>query len=247
MARDATNMPFPRSTSYQESDSTEHSNDSNGKLDASLKIENMLLEEFNYASLTAYQSMEDRARISSFYYVLLGVLASGLAAIYQLNQSTHAVPQFLVIGLLMVGAIISITFFITIIRLRQAYRESLLCMNVIKEFYIQQFKQQMPAIERAFRWRLKTIPLGESVASVTFMISTLNVLIGSLCLAGAVFLITEQPLTNLGASILAVIVFVVAVLLHIFYYRRALSKRKEAKAIREEAEEMGIVLPNPTE
>ncbi len=177
MARDATNMPFPRSTSYQESDSTEHSNDSNGKLDASLKIENMLLEEFNYASLTAYQSMEDRARISSFYYVLLGVLASGLAAIYQLNQSTHAVPQFLVIGLLMVGAIISITF----------------------------------------------------------------------CLAGAVFLITEQPLTNLGASILAVIVFVVAVLLHIFYYRRALSKRKEAKAIREEAEEMGIVLPNPTE
>ena len=79
------------------------------------------------------------------------------------------------------------------------------------------------------------------------MISTLNVLIGSLCLAGAVFLITEQPLTNLGASILAVIVFVVAVLLHIFYYRRALSKRKEAKAIREEAEEMGIVLPNPTE
>src|SRR5437660_567393 len=111
MARDAKNMPFPRSTSYQESDTTEHSNDSNGKLDASLKIENMLLEEFNYASLTAYQSMEDRARISSFYYVLLGVLASAPAAIYQLNQRTPAVPQFLVIGLLMVGAIISITFF----------------------------------------------------------------------------------------------------------------------------------------
>ena len=42
-------------------------------------------------------------------------------------------------------------------------------MNVIKEFYIQQFKQQMPAIEYAFRWRLRTIPLGERIGSVTFM------------------------------------------------------------------------------
>ena len=77
MARDATNLPFPRSTSYQNSDSTEQDNDSNNKLDVSLKAENMLLEEFNYASLTAYQAMEDRARITSFYYLLLGILASG--------------------------------------------------------------------------------------------------------------------------------------------------------------------------
>ena len=77
MAHDATNMPFPRSTSYQKSDSTEQAIDSNDKLDVSLKVENMLLEEFNYASLTAYQAMEDRARITSFYYLLLGILASG--------------------------------------------------------------------------------------------------------------------------------------------------------------------------
>jgi hypothetical protein len=81
MARDATNMPFPRSTSYQNSDSDEQANSSNNNFDASLKIENMLLEEFNYAGITAYQAMEDRARISSFYYILVGVLASGLAAI----------------------------------------------------------------------------------------------------------------------------------------------------------------------
>ena len=75
----------------------------------------------------------------------------------------------MVVTLLMIAAIVSVTFFITIIRLRQTYRESVLCMNVIKEFYIQQFKQQMPAIEYAFRWRLRTIPLGERIGSVTFM------------------------------------------------------------------------------
>jgi hypothetical protein len=247
MARDATNMPFPRPTSYQNGDSTEHANDSNHKLDVSLKAENMLLAEFNYVSLTAYQAMEDRARITSFYYLLLGVLASGLAAIYQFGNGAHAIPQFIVVTLLLVATIVSVTFFITIIRLRQAYRESVLCMNVIKEFYIQQFKQQMPAIEHAFRWRLRTIPLGERIGSVTFMFGYLNALIGSLCLAGAVFIGTAQLFSELGATILAGMVFVIAILLHIFYYRRALSKRSESEVIHEEAVEIGIVLPKTTE
>src|SRR6266571_991381 len=184
MARDATNMPFERSTSYQNNDSTEQANGSNNKFDTSLKMENMLLEEFNYVSVTAYQAMEDRARISSFYYLLLGVLATGLAAVYQFGGATHNVPLSLVTTLLFIGALISISFFVTLIRLRQAYKESLLTMNVIKEFYIQQFKQQMPVLEHAFRWRLRTIPLGERIGSVTFMFGYLNALIGSLCLAG---------------------------------------------------------------
>ena len=75
MARDATNMPFPRPASYQNSDTIEQAKGSNNKLDASLKIENMLIEEFKYAGVTAFQAMEDRARISSFYYILVGVLA----------------------------------------------------------------------------------------------------------------------------------------------------------------------------
>jgi hypothetical protein len=247
MARNATNIPFPRSTSYQKSDPTEQAIDSNDRLDVSLKAENMLLEEFNYASLTAYQAMEDRARISSFYYLLLGVLASGLAATYQFSERAHAIPLFIIGALLLVAAIVSVTFFITIIRLRQAYRESVLCMNVIKEFYIQQFKQQMPALEHAFRWRLKTIPLGERIGSVTFMFGYLNALIGSLCLAGAVFIGTEQPFSEPGASILAGMAFVIAMLLHIFYYRRALSKRSEAEIIREQAVEIGVTLPETTE
>lgn len=247
MARDATNMPFPRSTSYQESDSTRPTNDSHDKLDMSLKVENMLLEEFNYASVTAYQSMEDRARLSGFYYVLLGVLASGLAAIYQTSGGRNAIPYLLVGALLVVAAIVSVTFFITIIRLRQAYRESILCMNVIKEFYIQQFKQQMPAIENAFRWRLKTIPMGERIGSVTFMMGYLNALIGSLCLAGAVFIGTERLFVGPGALILSGIVFVLAMLLHILYYRRALSRRGDTEIVREQAMKMGVTLTETTE
>ena len=247
MAYDATNMPFRRSTSYQGNDASGDANDHHDKLDISLKAESMLLEEFNYASLTAYQAMEDRARISGFYYVLLGVMVSGLAAIYQLGHGLQAIPQFLVIVLLIIAAAVSITFFITIIRLRQAYRESVLCMNVIKEYYIKQFKQQMPTIEHAFRWRLGTIPLGERVGSVTFMISSLNAFIGSLCLAGAFFIGTQQFLADPGAPLLAVIIFIIAMTLHLLYYRKALSKRSEAEIIREQAVEIGVTLPDTTE
>jgi hypothetical protein len=247
MPHDATNMPFQRPTSNQNSDSTAQDNGSNNKLDTSLKIENMLLEEFNYVGVTAYQAMEDRARISSFYYLLLGVLASGLAAIYQFSGGTHPVPPFLVVTLLLVAALISISFFITLIRLRQAYKESLITMNVIKEFYIEQFKQQIPSIEHAFRWRLKTLPAGERIGSVTFMIGYLNAMIGSLCLAGAVFIPTEQPLSGPTAFFLAVVVFLIALLLHILYYRKSLSKQSEAETISKQTKEMENALQQTTE
>jgi hypothetical protein len=247
MARDATNMPFPRPTPYQQSDSTKQAIGSNNKFETSLKIENMLLEEFNYAGVTAYQAMEDRARISSFYYLLLGVLVSGLAAIYQLGGGTHNVPPFLVATLLVIAFLISICFFVTLIRLRQAHKESLLSMNVIKEFYIGQFKQQMPAIEHAFRWRLETVPKGERIGSATFMIAALNAIIGSLCLAGAVFIFTEEPLSGPGAVILALAIFIVAVLAHILFYRKSLSKKIDAAVIRKQEVDLENALEKNTE
>jgi Flp pilus assembly protein TadB len=79
------------------------------------------------------------------------------------------------------------------------------------------------------------------------MMGSLNALIGSLCLAGAVFTGIDQPFTNLGASILAGSIFVIAMLLHILYYRRALSKRGDTEVVREQAMKMGIILPNSTE
>jgi hypothetical protein len=248
MARDATNMPFERSTSYQDNDSPGPgdpggpANGSKNTLDASLKMENMLLEEFNYVSVTAYQAMEDRARISNFYYLLLGVLATVLVAIFQFSGGTRNIPLSLVTILLIIGALISVSFFVTLIRLRQAYKESLLTMNVIKEFYIEQFKQQMPKIEQAFRWRLKTMPKGERIGNVTFMIALLNVIIGSLFIAGAVYFIAEIPLSVAWGAIIAGVVFIIAVLVHIIYYHISFSKESETNIINEQINALDTAL-----
>lgn len=83
MPSDATNMPHPRNAPYRSSESASIASD---KLDTTLKLENMLLEEYNYAKLTAYQAMEDRTRIFKLYLLLIGILASGLGAVYQFNS-----------------------------------------------------------------------------------------------------------------------------------------------------------------
>jgi hypothetical protein len=58
MPHDLTNMPFQRSPAFRSSNSTEPEVSPGDKLNTTLNMENMLLEEFNYASLTAYQAME---------------------------------------------------------------------------------------------------------------------------------------------------------------------------------------------
>ena len=58
MPMDPTNPSEQRNAPFREGDDQ---NQGHGP-DARLKIENMLLEEYNYAATAAYQAMEDRAR-----------------------------------------------------------------------------------------------------------------------------------------------------------------------------------------
>ncbi len=240
MPRDAANMPRPRSAPYR---SSESASDTGDKLDATLKLDNMLLEEFNYASLTAYQSMEDRTRMFNLYLLMVGVLASGLGALYQFSGSIGSYSRPLAITLLLIAGIVGVAFFTKLIRLRQAWRESVICMNVIKEFYIQQFRQQMPQIERAFRWRLKTIPAGERFGSTTFVVCATVALLESVCFAGAAFVIANNiSILSTGTYpyMIAVVILALFLLLNVVYFRHALNAHDERAAIEEEAKEIGM-------
>ncbi len=216
--------------------------DASKELDTKLSIENMLLEEYKYASTAAYQAIEDRARVINLYYILIGILATGLAAIYQFSGPYHAYSQLLAILLLLVASGLSFTFFINIIRLRQAFLESIICMNLIKEFYIQQFQRQMPGIEQVFRWRLKTVPAAERTGSVTFVMSYLIASVGSLCFATAVALAIMQLSHDLNIiSVLslsvAVVVFSIVLLLYTLYYHHSLSPHSEGSIQLEQAKQ----------
>jgi 8-oxo-dGTP pyrophosphatase MutT (NUDIX family) len=246
MPLDPTNPPFKRPLlgggSAQEPAPAGSSPGVVPQLDATLKLDAMLLEEFNYAGVTAYQANEDRARMFNLYLLVVGVLASGLGAIYQLGDKVGPYSAPLALALLVVTGILGIAFFMKLIRLRQAFRESLLSMSTVKEYYIKQFAPQVPDVHTAFRWRLGTIVPGESFGTVTFVICATVALLGSLCFGAAAIIVYElvqrgnsSTLTAFPAGLepyaLAAIVTLVSLLLHVRYFRRNLSKRKEKAAI----------------
>lgn len=216
-----------------------------------LNIENMLLAEFNYASSTAYQAMEDRARTFNLYLLIFGVLASGLGALYQLGNKLGGATNLFALALLFASGIMGILFFLQLIRLREAHRNSTIAMNVIKEYYIGHFKEKLPDIDDAFRWRFKTMPTGEKFRNVAFMICATVAMLGSLCFAAAAFVLAEislgqtpVDLLTLPASTLPYVIFgavlVVSFGLHIVYYRRTLSSKRDRKTLTAAAQEQHI-------
>ncbi len=244
MPRDTPNMPFQRNAPY-----TQEMRESG--LDTTLKLDNMLLEEFNYASTTAYQAMEDRARMFNLYLLLIGVLGSGLAAIYQLGGGLRAYTPILAIGLLVIAGVMGIAFFVKLIRLRQAWRDSAVAMGVIKEYYIQEFTPLKEGVGKAFHWRLDTLPMSEKRGSVTFVVCTTVAILASLCFAGAAFIAVQQWLSLLVTAIahpsfaiptvpvslvVAAVAFLATYLSLSAYFRNALNSKEERKAV-QQAEE----------
>ncbi|MGO8948095.1 MAG: hypothetical protein ACLQUY_10620 [Ktedonobacterales bacterium] len=243
MPRDTLGIPAARDAAFR-ADEAHVPN----TLDAGLALENMLLEEFNYAGVTAYQAMEDRARMFNLYLLLVGILASGLGAVFQLGSG---VRQYLlpvaVLLLLLIGGL-GYVFFLKLIRLRQAHRESLIAMGKIKTFYIDQFKPQLPKIENAFHWRLETIPPGEKFGNVTFLVCYTTAVLGCLCFAIAAFLLFPvtigqvlDPLApqfaGLFPYVAALLVWGLLLLLHINIYRRAFDKSRNKAQLAEEVKE----------
>lgn len=215
-----------------------------------LSLENILTQEFNYASVTAYQAMEDRARIFNLYLLLVGVLASALTAVYQLGGHQYAGP---VTGLLLfLAGFLGVVFFTQIVQLRLGYRDSLLTMNRIKEYYLKHLIPQVPDAAVAFHWRLRSIPRGERLGSVTYWVALTIAVIGSLCFAGA-FVVAAQIAQEqqwVGAQPawvvfgLAVCVLLFSVLMNTLYYRRKLSKKADERVL---AIEKAIIGPSASE
>jgi membrane protein implicated in regulation of membrane protease activity len=107
----------------------------------------------------------------------------------------------------------------------------------------------MPEIAQVFHWRMETIPAGERVGSVTFIVCATVAILASLCFGGAALVVAEPPLSALhrvpGAVpyFIALLVFGVALTLLVRYYRRALSPQKEEAEVKKEEAEVGAALP----
>lgn len=220
-----------------------------GGSSSGLNLENMLLQEYNYASSTAYQALEDRARIFSFYLGLVGALMTAIGVIAQIGGGLQSKSsREVIIAVLAVIGASGVAFFLQLIRLRQAWRQSALAMNIIKEHYIDAFKED-PRAAQMFHWRLRTLPKGEKYNSMSFVICMTVALLDSLGFAAAALLALLIWLApQLGDSItggavswgIALLVLLVVLLAHLVYFSRTLSAKKEDEATAKAAAAAGL-------
>lgn len=239
MSLDPRTIPFKRVPAFQRDSAPGAGAPGAYAEDTTLKIDNLLLEEFNYASTTAYQAFDDRARIFNLYLIVVGVLASGLGVAYQLSGDIRVFVLPLAVVLLLIAGVLGTAFFLALVGLSNAHRESLMCMNTVKEYYIERFQGQLSDIASAFRWRKDTIPSKERFGSVTFVICHTVALLSSLCYAASVgiafriWLLDWDNLPHIlpsqlqpwlahdsaGPLIVAIVLFVILFLRHAFYFR----------------------------
>ncbi len=224
--------------------------------DESLRLENMLLEEFKYVAGTASDAIADRARIFDRYLLLVGgVLVAGIGSISQLGPGGAQFVQPIAIGGLLVSALLGIWFFATLIRLCRAYRESLICMNVIKQHYITAFNITPERLSSIFRWNMGTLPRHERPGSVWYLATHIIALVSSLCFGATTAIVLEVvqhgnqgDLGLLPSSALpyiaAALVTVAALALYSSSFTRFTGATDVSALTQRTSKELGIVTPS---
>ena len=147
-----------------------------------LSPDEMLQEEFKYIANTAFQANEDRARVTSFYFVSVGSLVAAILGTQFASDDMQGVSLafcFLFIVLTILGGLT----IAQLARLRAAWHESAQAMNQLKDFYIGHF----PEIEPAFKWRMGSVPKTDKPYSIANLMAVEVALLGALTSAAAVY------------------------------------------------------------
>jgi len=178
---------------------------------------NQILElEFNYIRETAHQAIEDRHRFLNFYIGLAttaGTIALGIGGVSQ-----DANPVALSLGFSLVAFLIAVVgwiFLAMMIRLRQAWHESLTSMNRVKDFYTSNLDQNLGD---AFAWDIKTLPKPHRTWNIHFFATLLVNFIASLALALSFILVTHWFIGMAAAIFLGILIWFASMCLLTFVY-----------------------------
>jgi hypothetical protein len=148
---------------------------------SALHSEEILKLEFEYARETAYQAQNDRTVIVNLYLLLVGGAGSLLLAAASIFPTRLDIPaQALALLFMVLGILGTLTLF-KLIRLRQAWFDSVRAMNAIKAYYLESF----PELDAALLWKTKSIPSPGKAWTITFILSAMVILLSSVSFAAA--------------------------------------------------------------
>lgn len=238
MPFDPTNAPFGRPAAYREARFPSPALPSTSvyapqTVETTLKAESMLLEEFNAASVEAYQAKAESAGLVNLYLLSAGALATGLGVVVNAYSPASRVSlELLQTLMLTIAGILSFAFFVRFLDLARDYRSSAATMSAVRDFYVERLRPQMPDIGRALRRGERDS--GGGLGRGNGMMTCVIVLLGSLCFAGAaghglglLSIGTNHRIADLAIGGVALpfsweaLAGLIAVLAHLAYYRMA--------------------------
>jgi hypothetical protein len=175
-------------------------------LPLSLNPSEILGWEFEYARTTAGESMQDRHTMINYYLLVVGVVLTGVVAV---RGKDSDLPKATAPILLWLLCIVGWFYFLTLIRLRQAWHDSVLAMNQIKQFYIEHAEGIDTALLRtAFRWKPESVPHPARAWTVYFYSAMLIGFLSSIAyIAGGLLLLDQSVMPAEVVSALVLIVF----------------------------------------
>jgi hypothetical protein len=172
--------------------------------DVKLDPEEILELEFGYARETAAQAQNDRTAIVNLYLILVGGTGSVIGALMQLS-GTDELRNAFALALFLLGVIGFFTVF-KLIRLRQAWHESVRAMNTIKKFYLERF----PDLDTAVLWKPNSIPAPGKLWTISFNLAVLVAIIDSVAMMLTAHLVDWHPFIGYLSELFIGIVFFVA-------------------------------------
>ena len=141
----------------------------------------IITAEYGYVAQTAFQANEDRARAWQYFFVTFATLIAALLStqVDGINQDQLYWTFVVIFALLAAQGVITI---LQLVRLRQAWLESVRAMNQIKAKLI----ADDPALADYFRWTNATVPAPFKLRSFGFLQALSVALLSGLAVGAAV-------------------------------------------------------------
>lgn len=185
-----------------------------------VELDELLAAEFNYIAQTATQANEDRARISSFYLIAVGSLIAALfgTQLFDPEQFTQTI-KLMFSGIFLLLTLLGTSTVMQLAQLRSAWHESMMAMNQLKDFAM----QQSPELIHAFRWKTTTLPAKYKRGSVSYYQALEVSMIGGLMFGAAMFFLQQAffPVSIL-TWVICVLLGLLAVAVQMTIYKRLL-------------------------
>jgi hypothetical protein len=153
-----------------------------------VELDELLAAEFEYIAQTAIQANEDRARVSSFYLIAVGSLVAAMFSTQFFDPNFFSPTINLMFSALFVLlTLLGASTVMQLARLRAAWYESMLAMNQLKEYMV----EQNETLIRAFRWTTGTLPPKYKKNSVSYYQALEVALISGLMFSTAIFFLMQ--------------------------------------------------------